>query len=207
MKKAKKVLALLLCAVLLVGASVMGTLAWLTDKTETVTNTFTAGEVDITLKESPYDPEDDSYAEPAEGTKNSYPAIPGAAYQKEPVVADFKCEKCGSDMVQRSGRFGTFFACIRYPECNFTKQKTREIGVDCPKCGSKIVMKTGRNKTVFYSCERYPDCDFSSWDLPTNEKCPDCGGMLFRKKGQSVLVCRTENCGFKKPYVAENTEE
>lgn len=87
MKKAKKVLALLLCAVLLVGASVMGTLAWLTDKTETVTNTFTAGEVDITLKESPYDPEDDSYAEPAEGTKNSYPAIPGAAYKKNPVVA------------------------------------------------------------------------------------------------------------------------
>ena len=127
--------------------------------------------------------------------------------EKKQIIADFKCEKCGSDMVQRSGRFGTFFACVRYPECNFTKQKTREIGVDCPKCGSKIVMKTGRNKTVFYSCERYPDCDFSSWDLPTNEKCPDCGEMLFRKKGQSVLVCRTKDCGFKKPYAAETTEE
>ena len=129
------------------------------------------------------------------------------AEEKKPVIAEFKCEKCGSDMVQRTGRFGTFFACVRYPECNFTKQRTREIGVDCPKCGSKIVMKTGRNKTVFYSCERYPECDFSSWDLPTKEKCPDCGEMLFRKKGQSVLVCRTKDCGFKKPYVAENTEE
>ena len=127
--------------------------------------------------------------------------------EKKQIIADFKCEKCGSDMIQRSGRFGTFFACVRYPQCSFTKQKTREIGVDCPKCGSKIIMKTGRNKTVFYSCEKYPDCDFSSWDLPTNEKCPDCGEMLFRKKGQSVLVCRTKDCGFKKPYVAESTEE
>jgi DNA topoisomerase-1 len=127
------------------------------------------------------------------------------AEAKKVVVADFKCEKCGSDMVQRSGRFGTFFACSRYPECNFTKQKTRDTGVPCPKCGSKVVMKTGRHKTVFYSCDRYPECDFSSWDLPTNEKCPDCGEMLFRKKGQALLVCRNEKCGYKKSY--EATEE
>ncbi len=127
------------------------------------------------------------------------------ASEKKIVIADFKCEKCGSDMVQRSGKFGTFFACSRYPECNFTKQKTRDIGVPCPKCASKIVMKTGRNRTVFYSCEKYPECDFSSWDLPTNEKCPDCGGLLFRKKGQSMLVCHNNNCGFKKPI--ENDKE
>ena len=57
-------------------------------------------------------------------------------------------------------------------------------------------MKTGRNKTVFYSCERYPECDFSSWDLPTNEKCPNCGEMLFRKKGKSVLACHSKSCGY-----------
>ncbi len=131
----------------------------------------------------------------------------GEVKEKKQIIADFKCEKCGSDMVQRTGRYGTFFACARYPECNFTKQKTREIGVDCPKCGSKIIMKTGRNKTVFYSCEKYPDCDFSSWDLPTNEKCPECGEMLYRKKGQSMLVCHGKDCGFKKPYEAESTEE
>ncbi|MBO7311109.1 MAG: type I DNA topoisomerase [Clostridia bacterium] len=129
--------------------------------------------------------------------------------EKKPIIADFKCEKCGSDMVQRTGRYGTFFACVRYPQCNFTKQKTREIGVDCPKCGSKIIMKTVRNKTVFYSCEKYPECDFSTWDMPTNEKCPDCGQMLFRKKGQPILVCKSKDCGFKKPYEAEsdNAEE
>ena len=118
--------------------------------------------------------------------------------KKPQIIADFKCELCGADMVQRSGRYGSFFACSRFPECSFTKQKTRDIGVPCPKCGSKIVMKNGKNKTVFYSCEKYPTCDFSSWDMPVNEKCPDCGEILFRKKGQSVCFCRTKGCGFKK---------
>ncbi len=122
----------------------------------------------------------------------------GKTEEKKQIIADFKCEKCGSDMVQRTGRYGSFFACVRYPECSFTKQKTKDIGVDCPKCGSKVIMKTGRNKTVFYSCEKYPECDFSSWDLPTNEKCPECGDMLMRKKGQPVLACRSKDCGFKK---------
>ena len=118
--------------------------------------------------------------------------------EKKLIIADFKCEKCGSDMVQRTGRYGTFFACVRYPECNFSKQKTKDIGVPCPKCGAKIVMKNGKRKTVFYSCERYPECDFSSWDLPTAEKCPDCGQILFRKKGQAMLVCHNDSCGYKR---------
>ena len=127
--------------------------------------------------------------------------------EKKVIIADFKCEKCGSDMVQRTGKFGTFFACIKYPQCNFTKQKTKDIGVPCPKCGSKIVMKNGRNKTVFYSCEKYPECDFSSWDLPTNEKCPECGEILFRKKGQSLLVCHNKSCGYKAQATEENQDK
>ena len=34
--------------------------------------------------------------------------------------------------------------------------------------------------------------------MPTSEKCPQCGGMLYRKKGKNQLVCKTEGCGFKK---------
>ena len=124
--------------------------------------------------------------------------VPERVEKKPTVVADFKCEKCGADMVQRSGRYGTFFACSRYPECNFTKQKTKELDVACPECGSKILIKTGRNKTVFYSCEKYPECGFSSWDMPVAEKCPDCGKVLFRKKGKALLVCHTKDCGYKR---------
>ena len=134
------------------------------------------------------------------------PAVEESNNEKKSVVADFKCEKCGADMVQRSGRYGSFFACSRYPECNFTKQKTKDIGVPCPKCGSKIVMKNGRNKTVFYSCEKYPECDFSSWDLPVNEKCPKCGQMLFRKKGQAMLICHDAACGYKE-HIASDAKE
>ena len=125
-----------------------------------------------------------------------------AVEEKKLVIADFKCEKCGSDMVQRVGRYGSFFACIRYPECDFSKQKTKDTGVPCPKCGSKIIMKTGKKHTVFYSCEKYPECDFSSWDLPINEKCPDCGEILFRKKGQSMIVCHNKACGYKRAVAA-----
>ncbi len=123
------------------------------------------------------------------------------AEEKEPkkeVVANFKCEKCGSDMVLRSSRYGTFYACSKYPECKFIKTKVKELDVPCPKCGGKVIIKHGRNKTVFYSCENYPKCDFSSWDMPTSEICPDCGKMLFRKKGKDLLVCEDKKCGYKR---------
>ncbi len=116
--------------------------------------------------------------------------------KKDVPVSDMVCEKCGAPMVLRTGRYGSFYACSAYPTCKYTKPKTRDIGVPCPKCSAKLVMKTGRNKTVFYSCERYPECDFSSWDMPTAEKCPSCGEMLFRKKGKSVLACHNKACGY-----------
>ena len=126
---------------------------------------------------------------------------------KEPVLADFKCEKCGGDMVLRYGKYGSFFACVNYPRCKFTKQKAKEIDAACPKCGSKIVIKRGRNRSVFYSCESYPECDFSSWDMPTGEKCPKCSGMLFRSKAKGVLFCRTENCGYERPLELSSNEK
>ena len=123
---------------------------------------------------------------------------------KKVVVSDMKCEKCGADMVLRNGRFGSFYACSRYPECKFTKQKTKELDVNCPKCGGKIVTKYGRNHTVFYSCENYPNCDFSSWDMPINEKCPNCGEPLFRKKGKPLVICHKKSCGYKREMTADD---
>lgn len=117
--------------------------------------------------------------------------------EKKAEKTDMKCELCGADMILRTGRYGSFYACSRYPECKFTKQKVKSLGVKCPECGSDIVTKYGKNKTVFYSCSHYPECKFSSWDMPTNEKCPKCGGMLYRKKGKNQLICKTEGCGYK----------
>lgn len=127
--------------------------------------------------------------------------------EKQPEIAPFKCELCGSDMVLRTGRYGSFYACVKYPECKNTKQKVRELGVNCPECGAPLVTKFGRNKTVFYSCSKYPECKFSSWDMPTPEKCPECGGMLLRKKGKNLLICRNEECGYKREVDSSSSGE
>ncbi len=125
----------------------------------------------------------------------------------ETPATDMKCEVCGADMVMRSGKFGSFLACSAYPKCKFTKQIAKNLGVKCPECASEIVIKYGRNKTQFYSCEKYPECNFSTWDMPTNEKCPVCGDMLLRKKGKGHLVCRNAKCGYKADAPAEKTSE
>ena len=62
----------------------------------------------------------------------------GEVAEKKPaVVADFKCEVCGGDMVERHGPYGAFYACSNYPKCKFIKQQTRTLDVPCPKCGGK----------------------------------------------------------------------
>ncbi len=111
---------------------------------------------------------------------------------------DMKCPACGGKMVIKKGRFGSFYACEKYPECKTTKAITKDTNVKCPLCSSKIVIKHGRKKTVFYSCEAYPDCSFSTWDIPLEEKCPQCGGLLLRKKGKENVYCYNEKCGYKK---------
>ncbi len=131
--------------------------------------------------------------------KNTKPLTQPAEQVAAPVSAeasDMTCEVCGSPMVLRQGRYGSFYACVKYPACKYTKQVHKELGVDCPLCGSPIITKYGRNKTVFYSCSQYPTCRFSSWDMPMQMKCPDCGGILFRKKGKPLAVCHNPECGY-----------
>lgn len=85
MKKAKKAILLVLCAALLVGASVAGTLAYMTS-TAKVTNTFTIGNVNITLDETKVDLDGKPVADENPVTSNSYKLVPGATYTKDPTV-------------------------------------------------------------------------------------------------------------------------
>ncbi|MCI7624666.1 MAG: SipW-dependent-type signal peptide-containing protein [Clostridiales bacterium] len=85
MKTKSKALLLTLCAVLLVAASVMGTMAYLTS-TDKVENTFTVGNVKITLDEAKVNT-DGTPVTPAERVKaNSYKLLPGHTYNKDPMV-------------------------------------------------------------------------------------------------------------------------
>ena len=94
MKKINKALLLVLCAALLVTASVMGTLAYLTHTTDPVTNTFTVGNVSITLDETDVDVYGVKDGE-TRVTENTYKLIPGHEYVKDPKIhVDADSEEC-----------------------------------------------------------------------------------------------------------------
>lgn len=85
MKTRSKALILTLCAVLLVAATIFDTMAYLTS-TDTVTNTFTVGKVNIKLDEAKAN-SDGTLVEGAERVKaNSYKLLPGHTYNKDPMV-------------------------------------------------------------------------------------------------------------------------
>ncbi len=85
MKTKTKAIALTLCAVLLVVASVMGTMAYLTSK-DTVTNTFTVGNVSITLDEANVTEYGVKVPDAKRVKANSYNLVPGHTYVKDPTV-------------------------------------------------------------------------------------------------------------------------
>jgi len=84
------------------------------------------------------------------------------------------CEKCGSKMVIKYGKYGPFLACSNYPNCSNIKKipkQSTELEIPCPKCGKTeggkiVVRKTKTKKRTFYGCSRWPKCDFMSWKLP-----------------------------------------
>lgn len=85
MKKKTKALMLVLCAVLLVTASVLGTMAYLTS-TDKVVNTFTVGKVAITLDEAQVKEDGTPVAGAARVKQNAYHLLPGHGYLKDPTV-------------------------------------------------------------------------------------------------------------------------
>lgn len=92
MKKTSKALLLSLCAVLLVTATVLGTMAYLTS-TDEVVNTFTVGNVAITLDET--DVDNSTPGENDRDQVNSYKLMPGHTYTKDPIVhVDSTSEDC-----------------------------------------------------------------------------------------------------------------
>lgn len=82
----KKTIALLLALALVFGGAVGGTIAWLTAETAPVVNTFTVGDIDITLIEHAYSGEDTSKLTATVSNSNNYPLIPGTTYAKDPTV-------------------------------------------------------------------------------------------------------------------------
>ena len=111
-------------------------------------------------------------------------------------VTDEICEKCGRNMVIKSGRFGRFLACPGFPECTNTKPLVIETPGRCPKCGGRILKRTSKRGYAYYACEKGADCGFMTWDVPVKDDCPECGHTMFKKSGRGFKrpFCINENC-------------
>ncbi len=142
-------------------------------------------------------------------------ALEGQHIKIPDEVSDEICERCGRQMVVKTGRFGRFLACPGYPECGFTKPLVIEMPGKCPKCGSRILKRTSKKGYAYYACERGAECGFMTWDVPVKENCPECGKTLFKLsgRGKKTPFCINPECpnflpedkrGYRKKAVAED---
>ena len=116
--------------------------------------------------------------------------------------SDEICEKCGSAMVIKLGRFGRFLSCSNYPECKNAKpledkehpqnagmtkemEELKEKFKDkkCDKCGAAMEIKVGRFGP-FLGCSGYPDCkNIMPIVVSSGVACPTCGkGQLIERR-------------------------
>ncbi|QDQ01718.1 type I DNA topoisomerase [Lysinibacillus fusiformis] len=113
----------------------------------------------------------------------------------EPAGED--CEKCGSPMVYKLGRYGKFMACSNFPDCRNTKAIMKPIGVKCPSCETgEIVERKSKTKRLFFGCNQYPECEFVSWDKPISRPCPKCSALLVEKKLKKGVQIQCTKCDY-----------
>ncbi len=128
--------------------------------------------------------------------KRAESALEGVRIKIPDEVSDETCDKCGSRMVVKSGRFGRFLACPNYPACDFTKPIVVEMPGRCPKCGGRILKRSSKKGYTYYACEKGAGCGFMTWDVPVKDDCPVCGKTLFKKSGRGYMkpFCINEEC-------------
>ena len=113
-----------------------------------------------------------------------------------PQETDIVCEKCGSKMLIREGKYGKFLGCSNFPKCKNIKSMGEEkpaklVGV-CPECGKPMTERKSKHGKTYYSCSTYPDCKFMSWYPTTGEKCSACNEPIIIKNNQKV--CSKADC-------------
>lgn len=127
--------------------------------------------------------------------------------KRQEIITDEVCDKCGSKMAIKFGRFGQFLACTNYPECKNTRelakppsasgevseQNTENPYADevCEKCGKQMTLKRGRFGQ-FLACTGYPDCKNTRKitksgaavaPVMLDERCPECDSQLSIRQG------------------------
>ncbi len=117
----------------------------------------------------------------------------------EDEPTDILCDKCGSHMVVKKGRFGKFLGCPNYPECkNTMPYNGKDSGppaksdVLCEHCHVNMIIKKGRYGD-FLACPNYPECkNTKQIEKKLDFKCPECSGDIVEKrtkKGRRFFGC------------------
>ncbi len=146
---------------------------------------------------------DEFYLDFEKEMKKAETTVEKKNYKLPVIETDIVCEKCGSKMVIKSGRFGKFAACPNYPACRNTKPLDKDgnaiekndntenaptpapENVKCDVCQGPMVIRRGRYG-MFYACADYPKCSGTKpiskeLDVP----CPLCGNKIVMRRGKN----------------------
>jgi DNA topoisomerase-1 len=117
------------------------------------------------------------------------------------------CPECGSELLEKRGRFGKFLACSSYPDCRYTRNldgsgraEDEPANENCPTCSKPMVIKHGRFGK-FIACSGYPECKTTK-PVTLGIACPEtgCTGQLVERrsrKGRTFFGCSAyPNCKF-----------
>jgi len=105
------------------------------------------------------------------------------------------------EIVIRTGKFGKFKSCSRYPDCKFTENIVEKVAdVLCPLCQKgEVIFKNTRWGKKFFGCSRYPDCDWASWKQPEKgEQLTTAQWVELKQKRAERIAKRKERFAKKK---------
>lgn len=109
------------------------------------------------------------------------------------------CDKCGSEMRVKVGKFGPFLACSGYPKCKNIKNISSgdEKEIHCPICKTGLIVKKFSRRGVFYACNNYPNCKNAYWGKPSGDLCKDCGALMVEDPKSKKIKCSNKECSGK----------
>ena len=110
-------------------------------------------------------------------------------------ITDVICEKCGANMLIKSGKYGNYYACSNYPTCQNIRAVNEKVAIStdmiCSKCGSMMVEREGKFGK-FLACSNYPKCKNTISLTENKGVCPTCGKptkKMMSKSGKVFYGC------------------
>ncbi len=119
----------------------------------------------------------------------------------------WKCPKCGKDMIIKLGRTGKFLSCSTFPDCTGARtidgeemMGPKDTGELCPQCEKANLVERDGKYGRFIACGRYPKCKFVKEDpeakkkLMTGVPCPVCSkGEMMERRGRFGIFYSCSN--------------